>query len=312
MAALVSGALAVLYVRLQTPAVGRIAAKPAEQRQTAKPLQNQHSSARPPVTHEEPVKSEVKVANAAVPAPPEVQPDKKKVHPEKHVRPARQNPRRQGKHVVAAQKSAGAKTEEETRQPQQRRAVKADRASIDAYLFAGRSAEERRDYVAALKEYKKANEADPGNYRIYNNLASTSLSLDMNSEALSYANRALVIKPDYTSALINGGIAQIRLGNEAAAKGLFSRAVAVDPLSRPAIYNLALLQERSGSLDEAVISYKKLRDMGEGVGYLGLGGIFESRGQKQDALRVYRDLLAMPDTGQKARDTAKSRISALE
>jgi Tfp pilus assembly protein PilF len=194
----------------------------------------------------------------------------------------------------------------------ERKAVVKDRASLDAYLFAARSAEARRDYSQAMYQYRKALEADPHNYRILNNLASTSLSMGMFADALGYANRALQLKGDYVSALVNGGIAQGRLGNESGARAMLGRAVAVDPVNRMALYNLALSQERSALLDDALSSYRRLSDMGDAQGMLGMARIRERRGEYQDALRLYREVTALPEAGQRVREAARERINVLD
>lgn len=187
-----------------------------------------------------------------------------------------------------------------------------DRLSIDAYLFAARDAEARRDYLPAMRNYLSALEADPSNHHIMNNLASVFLQLGLPDEALRFANKALARKRDYISALINAGIAHGKLGNNAAARGMFSRAVAAEPTNPQALFNLALSQERAGMADEAIRTYRRLADGGDSRGYLGMARIQEKRGNSGEALRLYRDILALPGGGQDARETARKRISQLD
>lgn len=194
----------------------------------------------------------------------------------------------------------------------ERRAAPKDRSIIDAHLFAARNAEARRDYLTALKQYRLALEADPDNYRIMNNMASTLLQVGMYDEALTVANQALSIKPDYVSALVNAGIAQGGLGQGASARGMLSRAVMLDPGNRSALYNLALAQERAGLLDDALKSYRRLADGGDPQGYLGQGRLYERQGNKAEALKLYRELTALPDSGQRPKDLARERIKLLE
>lgn len=299
-AAVAAGGLLVLYQQLKTPITPAIVARP--QQPAAPPVQPLPSQPEPqsaPATPEstKAVQPAIQVENkkTSVPQAPKTV-ARKSATPRHHVAAA-----------ASARKAAPSSPPVAQKKP-----ARADRATIDAYLFAARSAESRRDYAQAYREYKKANEADPGNYRIMNNLASTALHIDMDTEALGYAAKALAVKPDYVSALINGGIASIRLGNESGAKTMFRKALEVDPLNRKALYNLALLQERENSLDDASATYKRLKEIGDSSGYLGLGRIYERKGMKSEALRVYRDLLGLSETGQNAGDLARTRISALE
>lgn len=193
-----------------------------------------------------------------------------------------------------------------------RTAAPKDRSIIDARLFAARNAEARRDYLTALNQYRLALEADPDNYRIMNNVASTMLRMGMDAEALQVANRALATKPEYVSAIINAGIAQGNLGQAAASRSLFSRAVALDPSNRGALYNLALSQERAGSMDDALKTYRRLAEGGDPQGYLGQGRLYERQGKKDEALRLYRELTALPEGGQRPKDLARERIKILE
>lgn len=194
----------------------------------------------------------------------------------------------------------------------ERKAAPRDRSIVDAHLFAARNAEARRDYLTALNQYQKALEADPDNYRIMNNVASTMLRLGMDAEALQVANRALATKPDYVSAIINAGIAHGNLGHAAASRGMFTKAVTLDPSNRSALYNLALSQERAGTLDDALKTYRRLAEGGDAQGYLGQGRLYEQQGNKREALKVYRELTALPDSGQRPKDLARERIKMLD
>ena len=193
-----------------------------------------------------------------------------------------------------------------------KKAIVKDRAAIDALLFAARTAEVRHEYPFALKQYQKALEADPLNYRIMNNLASTMLQLGMTDEALGIANRALAIKPDYPSAMVNAGIALGRLGRDSGAKGMFTKALAVDPANRTALFSLALTRERSGEFDDALITYRRLAEGGDVRGLMGQGRLYERRGNRGEALKFYREVTAWPDAGQRVKDAARERIAALD
>lgn len=195
--------------------------------------------------------------------------------------------------------------------PEKKPAVK-DKATIDALLFAARSAEARRDYTTALKQYQAALEADPHNYRIMNNLAGAMLHLGMDDQALTVANRALAIKPDYPSALVNAGIALGKTGHDRSARELFSRALTLDPANRSALYSLALAQERAGLLDEAFASYRRLADAGSAQGLLGQGRVSERKGDPAAAARYYRELLAQNSGSQRPKDEARERLRVLE
>lgn len=213
---------------------------------------------------------------------------------------------------AAKQSAALAAPRAATSQESEKKAVVKDRSQIDPYLFAARNAEARRDYLGALKQYQKALEADPYNYKIMNNLASTMLQLGMPDEALQMANRALAIKPEYVSAMINAGIAQGRLGQMPAAKAMFAKAAAIDPANRGALYNLALTQERLGTLEDAANSYRRLANGGDPQGYLGLARLAEQRGNAAEAIKLYRELTALPDAGQRAKELARERLTALD
>lgn len=256
------------------------------------------------------VQPRISSAKAAV-VPPSVAATDRPVAAEPVVKVVRPRPA-----VVAATKSAAKRSTPAGQPPQQpaveRKPAPKDRTIVDAYLFAARNAEAKRDYLTALKQYQKALDADPDNYRIMNNVASTMLQLGMHEEALAVANRALSVKPDYVSAMVNAGIAHGSLGHGSAARSMFGKAVVLDPGNRSALYNLALSQERAGTLDDAFKTYRRLADGGDPQGYLGQGRLYERQGSKGEALKLYRELTALPDAGQRFKDIARERIKVLD
>lgn len=197
-------------------------------------------------------------------------------------------------------------------QAAEKKAAPRDRETIDAYLFSARNAEAKGDYLLALRSYQKALEADPGNYKIMNNIASAMLHLGMYREALAMVQQILAIRPEYVSAMVNGGIAQYRLGLLSEARQWFEKAVAKDPSHREALYNLALSQEKSGALDDALASYRRLSGGGDPRGVLGMARILEWRQDKAEALRLYREILAMPEADRQVREAARERVRALD
>jgi Tfp pilus assembly protein PilF len=261
-----------------------------------------------PVVAVQPQVSTARLVASVPPAPPVVaapQPaaetDKPVAKKVKHRRVA----------IASAPKASPNKPEKQP-EAQDPRPVQKERSLIDSHLFAARNAESRRDYMLALKHYQKASEADPHNYRIMNNVASTFIQLRMYEDALTYANRALSIKADYVSALVNAGISQVRLGNATGGRALLVKAVTMEPSNRGALYNLGLVQEQAGALDDALSSFRRLANSGDANGLLGMARINEQRGNRADALRYYRDVLALPDAGQRSRELARERIAILE
>lgn len=285
------GGLLLVYFQTQTPTHQIVPNQQAVQAVVAPVPQSQPSSSKTAVAPSPPAEATAEVT------------------PVKTVRPVLK------KYPVRLAASGAKKSEtqaQEEVQPKEQKPVVKDRATIDAWLFAARTAETRHDYTLAMTKYRKVLEADPQNYRIMNNLASICLNLGLHDQALFYANQALRLKVDYVSALVNGGIAQGRLGNEAGARAMLSRAVVSEPANRQALYNLALSQERGNALDDALTSWRRLADTGDARGLLGMARIKERRGENQEALRLYHEVTTRPEAGQQVKESARERIGVLD
>lgn len=219
--------------------------------------------------------------------------------------------------AAGSRRASAASRQRSPRGPQsagtpERTATPKDRATIDAYLFAARSAEARQDNQQALTLYRRALDADPGNHRIMNNIASSLLRTGQHDEALVYVLQALALKSNYVSALVNGGIAYSLKGENAAAANMFRKAVTLEPVNRQALYNLALSQEKSLMREDALTSFRRLAGLGDVKGLLGMARVQEEKGNRDQAARLYREITGRTDADDAARSIARKRLSALE
>jgi Flp pilus assembly protein TadD len=189
---------------------------------------------------------------------------------------------------------------------------RADMQARDALLYAARSAELAGDWRTALSCYRKAQKIDPENFKIMNNTAAALNNLGMFDEGVSEAKRALGKKPDYVPAMVNAAIAYSSTGNSLEALLLFSKASSADPTNRTLAINLGILQERTGKLDEAKLTYKALAEAGDPLALQGLARVYERMGKKGDAIRAYRQLMALPNSHSSLKKEAKERIMRLE
>ena len=191
-------------------------------------------------------------------------------------------------------------------------AGKIDTAKRDAYLYAARSAEQVSDWRTALANYRKAQKIDPDNYIIMNNSAAALNNLAMFDEGAKEAKRALNKKADYVPAMVNAAIAYSSKGNSQEALRLFSEAALADPGNRSLVINLGILQERTGKLDQAQATYRPLAEEGDPLALQGMGRIYERRGNRLEAVRVYRQIMTLPNAAPGLKKEVKSSLVRLE
>lgn len=187
-----------------------------------------------------------------------------------------------------------------------------DTSKRDSLLYSARSAEQSGNWHAALAIYRKALKLDPENYKIMSNTAAALNNLGMYEEGGKEAGRALSKKPDYVPAMINAAIAYSSTGRSQDALDLFSKASSADPSNRNLAINLGILQERSGKFDDAQKTYRRLADDGDPLALHGIGRIFERTGNKSEAARAYRQILALPNAGAVLKKEVKGNLVRLE
>ena len=105
----------------------------------------------------------------------------------------------------------------------------------------------------------------------------------------------LARQPDHAEALHHLGIAELKRGQAAAARGLIERAVALDESLDSAWANLGVAQRESGDLEAATRSYRKalaLNPNQPGTLY-NLGNIHAAQGDDSGAIGLFRRALAL-------------------
>lgn len=194
----------------------------------------------------------------------------------------------------------------------QKKLSRDDLASRDAYLYSARSAETRGDYRQALEHYRKALDIDGNNHLLLNNSAGVLMRLGANDEASSVLNRCLELKPGYAPALVNKGIISIKSGNSADGEAWLNKALAADPDNRYALMSSGLLKEKTKDYKGAAAIYRKLVETGDGQGYVGMGRVAESEGNRAEAARIYRTGLGRDGLSQETRRQLGERLNLVE
>ncbi|HEX2966307.1 MAG TPA: tetratricopeptide repeat protein, partial [Syntrophorhabdaceae bacterium] len=181
----------------------------------------------------------------------------------------------------------------------------------DVSLYTARNYEEKGNHVQAVSHYKKALAKDPRNYLIMNSLANTLIKTGSFREAIYYSAGALEIQNNYIPSLINLGIANIQIGNISDGERSLLKAKSIDQSNRAALYNLGLLYEKNSNYQESLTMFKKLADMRDISGQLGMARIFEKQGNGADAEKLYREILSSSTTDQATKQFASERLQLI-
>lgn len=211
----------------------------------------------------------------------------------------------------APRKEREAVAPEATPVPTRQQPSREELAGRDVSLYSARTCEARGDYQQALAHYRKALEIDPESYLVMNNIASVLIRLGSYEESMQYSRRALAARQNYVPSLVNLGVASIRLDNMTEGESYLSKALSIEPSHRHALLNLALLHEKTKEYDKASRSFLRLSEMGDMQGHLGRARIAEKRGQRAEAVRFYREILALNDLDTKTRKMINERLQVL-
>lgn len=113
-------------------------------------------------------------------------------------------------------------------------------------------------------------------------------------EAETWLRQATVLAPGYLRAWCDLGALLLEQGREDEAETCFEAALKIDPEQPVALYNKALIDQRRGRHAEACAGYERCRSrlpLSRGLA-MGYGACLQELGRMDEAIAVYRDLLA--------------------
>jgi Tfp pilus assembly protein PilF len=186
------------------------------------------------------------------------------------------------------------------------------RAKRDEFLYAAKDCEADRNYDRAIQYYKKALELDRRNYMVMNNISGILISLGLYEEAIKYSRDALGIRKDHVPSLVNLGISLVQSGRIAEGRDYLLKARSLDASNRNANLNLALLYEKITDYGQAHKLYLMLCETDDIQGCLGVGRVTETMGERDEAKKAYRKILALGKADTKTKELASERLSFLE
>ncbi len=181
----------------------------------------------------------------------------------------------------------------------------------DAAIYSARNYEESGNLAQAIASYRKALQSDGKNYIIMTGLAGALLKTGAYAESVQYSRLALNYNRGYVPAIINLAIASIHLGDKTEGEQSLLRARSLEPGNKNVLYNLALLYENQNRYQEARDVYEKLASTGDVQGLTALGRIMEKQGKREDAKKIYRDILTSNTADPKTKQYANERLVLL-
>lgn len=175
------------------------------------------------------------------------------------------------------------------------------RSSI--HLKSGITFRNSKMWEEAIAEYNKAIHWDHYNLKAYYRLAYAYAEINKPNEALTVYLQLKELAPDYADIHYNLGSLYLRSGRWEDAKEELQRAVEQNPYGPKTHCNLGAVYMRLGESDNAIAEYKhaisvhdekkrinpKLADFGGG--YMGLGDIYYSQKQWEEASQNYKKVV---------------------
>jgi tetratricopeptide (TPR) repeat protein len=129
---------------------------------------------------------------------------------------------------------------------------------LDAYSFlrAGMANERTGNYPAAVKAYQRGLAVEPGNVELLNSLGFALFQQGKSAEAVVALEKAIAADPQHWKSHNNLALAAIDLGELEVAEAHYRESLAIKP--QPAIYNdLGFVLERQGLSEEAIRAYRE-------------------------------------------------------
>lgn len=173
--------------------------------------------------------------------------------------------------------------------------AKIDEQFLDAYSFlrAGMANERTGNYPGAVRAYRRGLEVAPTDVELLNSLGFALFQQGESEQAVTALERALDVDPQHWKAHNNMALAAIDLGELELAEAHYRESIAIQP--QPAIYNdLGFVLERQGLVDEATSLYREALalDPASASANYNLGSTLARQGELELAETHFRTSLA--------------------
>lgn len=168
----------------------------------------------------------------------------------------------------------------------------------EALINYGNLSVRRGDFVTGVEYYTAAIERAPGNPTARANLSVALLRLGESEAALSQAEEALALAPDYVEALNALGNAHSARADYPLAEEAFRKAVSLQPAHREAGVNLAATLHKLGRSDDAIAAYQEVlqSNPSHAGAENGIGVVLLAKGKTSAATAAFRRAIDIDQT----------------
>ncbi|MDA1208599.1 MAG: tetratricopeptide repeat protein [bacterium] len=146
---------------------------------------------------------------------------------------------------------------------------------------------------------------DPESYIALNNLGVLMLENHQYEDALWHLERAASVKEDYTSAMLNMGVAHYYLGNLEEAEEVTARVTVLRPSMLKGWFSLGWIYEQEGKYEEALQAFAtalEIDDTDPQV-HWHIGHVYGKQGKYKAGLDAYRKAMALDPAYEKQLET---------
>lgn len=165
----------------------------------------------------------------------------------------------------------------------------------DSLHLLGVIANQAGDNDMAVKLIGRAIEINSTEPIYFNNIGNAFKAQGNLEQAVFSYQKALLLKPDFSEALVSMGSVYIELGRLEEAISCFQKALKFKQNFADAYYNMGIALKEQNRIDEAIICYKKSLELNPGFfdAYYNLGAIYKDQGRSDESAFCYRKALEL-------------------
>ena len=192
-----------------------------------------------------------------------------------------------------------------------KKAIDADSNYSQAYNNLGITFHRLENINEAIDNYKRAINLKKDFAEAFNNLGSAKRDINKPYEALEYLKKAINLKSHYAEAYNNLALAYYDIGNKEEALENFKKAIKIKPNYAEAHHHLGTVLSNLTRFDESLSSYKKSIEYNpdEEKVYNNLGNLYNNLGKYNEATKAYKKAIEIKSDYARAHSNLLLNIS---